>query len=87
MVVVPATVKFPEIVTFVGSPILILLFDTVVSISFAVPSKVRVSPVLKVSFDPLSAASVKLVFTAEKDRLPEPSVVRNCPLVTVPGSV
>ena len=34
---------------------------TVVSISFDVPANVNVSPLLNVSFDPLSAAKVKLV--------------------------
>ena len=37
------------------------LFDTAVSISLVVPLKVSVSPVLKVSLEPLSADNVKLV--------------------------
>ena len=62
VVVSPLTVRFPEIVTLAGSPILILLSDTVVSISFAVPSKVRVSvPTATVSFEPLSAAIVNVL--------------------------
>ena len=44
-------------------------------------------PIVTVSFDPLSADSVRAVETSAKDKLPDPSVVRNCPLVTVPGSV
>ena len=64
-VVVPATVKLPAIVTLVGNPILILLFETVVSISFAVPSKVKVSvPTVTVSLLPLSAAIVSVELVA-----------------------
>jgi hypothetical protein len=77
VVVVPDTVKFPEIVTLVGSPILILLLDTVVSISFAVPSKVKVSvPILTVSFEPLSAATVRVVDRAAQLKTPDPFVCR-----------
>ena len=62
---VPATVKFPAIVTLVGKPTLILLFETVVSISFAVPSKVKVSvPTVTVSLLPLSAAIVSVELVA-----------------------
>ena len=57
----PVTVRFPPIVTLSGSPTVISLFDTAVSISLVVPLTVRVSPVLKVSLEPLSAANVKLV--------------------------
>ena len=64
-VVVPATVKLPAIVTLVGNPTLILLFETVVSISFAVPSKVKVSvPTVTVSLLPLSAAIVSVELVA-----------------------
>ena len=77
VVVVPETVKFPEIVTLVGNPILILLSDTVVSISFAVPSNVKVSvPTVTVSFEPLSAAIVRLVDKAAQLKTPEPLVCR-----------
>ena len=62
VVVVPDTLRFPDITTLVGSPIVILLSDTAVSISLVVPSKVRVSvPTATVSFEPLSAATVKVL--------------------------
>ena len=73
----PDTVRFPEIVTLFGNPIVILLSDTVVSISFVVPSKVKVSvPILTVSFEPLSAAIVKVVDRAAQLSTPEPLVCR-----------
>ena len=51
VVVVPLTVKLPVIVTLFGSPIVIVLSDTVVSISLAVPAKLRVSdPSVTASF-------------------------------------
>ena len=57
----PVTVSTPPTVTSSGSAILILLSLTVVAISFAVPSNVSVSvPTVTVSFDPVSAAIVKL---------------------------
>ena len=88
VVVVPDTVKFPEIVTLVGSPILILLLDTVVSISFAVPSKVRVSvPTVTVSFDPLSAAIVNSLGLAIQLSTPDPFVDNMYPFVTEAGRV
>ena len=49
------------------------LSETVVSIPVP-PVNVNVSPVLNVSFEPLSAAIVKFVVIPLKDRLPEPSV-------------
>ena len=59
---VPVTVKSLPIVTSLGRPIVILLLDTAVSISFEVPSKVNVSePNATVSLLPLSAAIVKFV--------------------------
>ena len=58
---VPLTVRLPAIVTLLGNPIVILLSETVVSISFVVPSNVKVSvPTATVSFDPESAAMVKV---------------------------
>ena len=66
----------------------IWLFDTVVVIPVT-PEKVNVSPVLNVSFEPLSAAIVNwLDAGAANDRLPEPSVVNIWPLEpSVPGKV
>ena len=68
VVVVPFTVKLPvivnapPIVTLSGKAMLILLSDTVVAISFAVPSNVNVFvPTVTVSFDPLSAAIVNVL--------------------------
>ena len=59
VVVVPLTVRLPAIVTLLGNPMFILLSETVVSISLAVPSKVKVSvPIVTVSLEPLSAAMV-----------------------------
>ena len=67
VVVVPLTVKLPvtvrslPIVTSSGRPIWIWLSETVVSISFDVPANVSVSvPTVTVSFEPLSAAIVRL---------------------------
>ena len=55
----PVTVKFPPITTLSGKAKLILLFETVVAISFAVPSNVNVSvPTVTVSLLPESAATV-----------------------------
>ena len=77
VVVEPLTVRLPEIVTFVGRPIVILLLDTVVSTSFAVPSNVRVSvPTVTVSAVPLSAATVRAPPILLQLRTPEPFVVR-----------
>ena len=45
VVVVPFTVRFPAIVTLSGSPTVIVLFETEVLISFAVPIILRVSAV------------------------------------------
>ena len=54
---------------------------TAVSISFAVPAKVRVSPVLKVSV-PVPPAIVKLdAADDENESVPLPFVVRICPFV------
>jgi len=54
---------------------------TAVSISLAVPAKVRVSPVLKVSL-PVPPTIVKLdAAEEENDRVPDPFVVRICPFV------
>ena len=53
----------------------IALFATVVSIP-SPPKNVRVSPVLKVSFYPLSAARVNEVFTVAKESVPEPFVFK-----------
>jgi hypothetical protein len=68
VVVVPLTVKLPvivnapPIVTLSGKAMFILLSDTVVAISFAVPSNVNVFvPTVTVSFDPLSAAIVNVL--------------------------
>ena len=44
-------------------------------------------PIVTVSFDPLSADIVRAVETSANDKLPEPSVVKNCPFVTVQGRV
>ena len=56
------------------------LSATVVSIPVP-PVNVKVWPVVNVSFEPLSAASVKLLEAgAANDRLPEPSVVNKWPL-------
>ena len=49
------------------------------------PAKVRVSPVLKVSFDPLSAARVRDEFIVVHERTPDPFVVRACPLLPAPS--
>ena len=55
------------------------LLDTVESIPVP-PASVKVSPVLNVSSDPLSAAIVnELAAGAANDRLPEPSVVNKWP--------
>jgi hypothetical protein len=63
------------------------LSDTVVSIPVP-PVNVNVWPVVNVSFDPLSAANVNEPDgTAAKLKLPEPSVVKNCPLLKLPGRV
>ena len=65
----------------------IWLFDTVVVIPVS-PAKVNVSPVLNVSFEPLSAAIVKLDVIVPNDKLPEPSVFKNWPSEpSVPGRV
>ena len=54
---------------------------TAVSISFAVPAKVRVPPVLNVSV-PVPPAIVKLDDAGEEnDKVPLPFVVRICPFV------
>ena len=54
---------------------------TAVSISFAVPANVRVSPVLKVSL-PVPPVIVKLdVAEEENESVPLPFVVRICPFV------
>ena len=65
VVVVPFTVKLPvivaspPIVTSSGSPIVIVLSETAVSISLAVPTKFSVSvPTVTVSSEPLSAPIV-----------------------------
>ena len=59
VVVVPETVKLPAIVISVGKPMLILLSETVVSISPDVPSNVNVSvPTVTVALLPTSAAIV-----------------------------
>ena len=58
----------------------IVLSETVVSIPVP-PVNVKVWPVVNVSFEPLSAASVKLLDAgAANERLPEPSVVNKWPL-------
>ena len=64
------------------------LLDTVESIPVP-PASVKVSPVLNVSSEPLSAAIVNwLDAGAANDRLPEPSVVNIWPLEpSVPGKV
>ena len=63
------------------------MFDTV-EVNPVPPAKVNVSPVLNVSSEPLSAASVKLVVIPLNDRLPEPSVCNTWPLEpSVPGKV
>ena len=65
VVVVPDTVKLPPIVTLLGNPIVILLFETVVSISLAVPSNSKVSvPTVTVSFEPESAPIVSTELVA-----------------------
>ena len=71
VVVVPLTVRLPEIVAFppivtlLGNPICIWLFDTVVSTSLAVPTKFNVSvPTVTVSSEPLSAPIVKVELVA-----------------------
>ena len=73
VVVVPLTVRLPEIVTLLGNPMFILLSETVVSISLAVPSKVKVSvPTVTVSLEPLSAAMVnaELILAVEAAVIP-----------------
>ena len=64
------------------------LLDTVESIPVP-PASVKVSPVLNVSSEPLSAAIVNCLDAgAANDRLPEPSVVNIWPLEpSVPGKV
>ena len=59
-VVVPLTVRFPVIVTSSGRPIVTVLLVTAVVVSFAVPEKVKVSPVLTKSV-PEPSEIVKLV--------------------------
>ena len=58
-----------------SAAIVIALFATVVSIP-SPPKNVRVSPVLKVSLEPLSAARVNVVLTVAKESVPEPFVLR-----------
>ena len=68
--VFPLTVKFAETVTLFGNPIWIWLFWTIVSISFVVPTKLRVSvPTETVSVPPKSAPIVRVV-----------SILSNCDL-------
>ena len=57
----PVTVRSLPMVTSSGRAKVIALLLTVVVISLDVPVNVSVSPVLNVSLEPLSAASVKLV--------------------------
>ena len=70
---VPLTVRLPEIVksfpivTSFGKPIVISLPETDVSISFAVPENVKVSPPATVSLVPESAAISKDVAMAAVD--------------------
>ena len=52
-------VTFPVNVGFVTIPTWTWLLVTVVSISFAVPANVNVSPVVNVSLVPMSALNVK----------------------------
>ena len=60
VVVVPFTVRLPVIVTLSGSPTVIVLFETEVLTSFAVPIILRVSvPIVTLSFPPLSARVLK----------------------------
>ena len=60
-------------VTVLSIAKVIALSETVVSIPVP-PVNVNVSPVLNVSFEPLSAAIVKFVVILLNDKLPEPSV-------------
>ena len=70
VVVVPFTVRFPEIVTLSGSPTVIVLFETEVLTSFAVPIILRVSvPIVTLSFPPLSAPIVSTVDTVSYTHL------------------
>ena len=64
------------VVTVLSTANVIVLSETVVSIPVP-PVNVSVSPVLKVSFDPVSAARVKLDVTAAQVKFPEPSVCKN----------
>ena len=69
----PVRVATVESIAYVIS-----LFDTVVSIPVP-PVNVRVSLVLNVSLEPLSAASVKELEIVSNSKVPEPFVFRNCP--------
>ena len=58
----PVSVKSPAIVTLFGKPIVTVSFVTVVSISFAVPENVKVSPVEYASV-PVSPAKLIVELT------------------------
>ena len=76
------TVKFPPITTLSGKATLILLFETVVDISFAVPSKVSVSvPTVTVSLLPESAAIVSVELVAAVLA----AVIRPCASTVITG--
>ena len=60
---------------------------TAVSISFAVPAKVIVEPVLTVSSVPVSAAIVNSLTTASQARVPVEFVLRKNPSVGDAGNV
>ena len=82
VVVVPLTVRLPDIVTLFGKPIVISLLETVVSISFAVPLNVIVSPPATESLEPESAANVYEVEIADV----EAAVIRPCASTVITGT-
>ena len=82
VVVVPLTVRLPDIVTLFGKPNVISLLETVVSISFAVPLNVIVSPPATESLEPESAANVYEVEIADV----EAAVIRPCASTVITGT-
>lgn len=76
----PSNVAIPLLVSVASSAAIdILLSETVVVIP-SPPAKVNVSPVLKLSALPESAATVNAPeATAAKLKLPDPSTFRYCP--------
>ena len=78
-------VAIPLLLSEASSPVIVIsLSDTTVSIPVP-PVNVIVSPVLTESFEPVSAAILNVLTTVPNDRLPEPSVLKNCP--DVPSAV